>query len=308
MLTKKQVALVKLESNYNTDSVPTVAANEILVESIEVSTEGLKMLDRPTPKNTLGNYAPVYAGSLRAINIVCRYRGSGAAGTAPEMGPLMQACGLGETVNAGVSVVYAPVSSGFKSVTIYRYRDGKLQKYTGCVGSLQVSQTTLDYHKFTFSMIGHFVSETDATLVTPTYDATIPAAVKGGAFTVGGYASVISKLEFDLGNVIAQEPDYSSTDGYGTLQIVDRNVTGSFDPNNVLVATKDFMTVFTAGTPQALATGTLGPAAGNKLAIAMPAITFTDHSENDADGISKLEIPFYAAESSGDDQVTFTLT
>ena len=308
MLKKKEVILVKIETTYNTDPTPATSANEVFVDSIEVSNEGLRMLERKGPKKTLGGYKPVYAGTLKAIKIALRARGSGAAGTAPEFGPLLRACGFGETLNASTSAVYAPVSSGFESVTIYRYHDGKLHKFTGCVGNVSLSQETGNFHVFTFNMVGHFVSETDVALATPSYDTTVPIPAIGGTFSIASYGAVIGTLNIDMGNTIATPPDYNQTDGYGKCQITDRKVTGSIDPEDVLVATHDFYTKFTAGTAMAMTTSAIGPAAGNKMALSLPAVVYTGVSEGDRDGVRTRLLEFEANESTGDDQITITFT
>lgn len=308
MLMKKQVILAKIEVTYNVDPTPTVSANEIFVDSIEESNEGLRILERNGPKNTLGPLAPVYGGTLKGITLTIRAKGSGTAGTAPEFGPLLRACGLGETIVASTSVAYAPVSTGFESVTIYRYYDGKLHKYTGCVGNVSMNQDTGDFHVFTFNMIGHFVSETDVGLVTPSYDSTVPIVAIAGTFTFDSYAAIIGNLAFDLGNSIAQAVDYAGSDGYGQIRITDRAVTGSFDPEDVLVATYDFWSEFTGATTAAMTTAALGPAAGNQMALSLPAIKLTNLSGGDRDGILTRTAEFAAVESAGDDQVTITFT
>lgn len=308
MLKKKEVILSKIESTYNTDPTPSNSTDAILCESFEWANEGLRMLDRPAPKNTIGSYAPVYGGTLKALSIVVRYRGSGAAGTANDMSPLLRACGLSETLNASTSVVYKPVSTGFESCTIYRYNDGKLQKYTGCVGNLQCDFTVGGFFLFTFNMVGHFVSETDVALVSPTYDTTVPPVVLNGAFVANSYSAIISALQFDLGNTLAMPPDFNGSDGFGIIQVTDRKVTGSFDPQDVLVATHNFMSEFTAGTSMVLGTGAVGPAAGNKIQIDMAAIKISELAPGDRDGVATLQESFAAEESSGDDEVTFTFT
>jgi hypothetical protein len=308
MLLKKQVILAKNESTYRTDPTPATSANEIFVDSFEETNEGLRILERNGPKNTLGGYAPVYAGTLIGITITLRARGSGAAGTAPEFGPLLRACGFGETLNASTSVVYAPVSSGFESVTIWRYYDGKLRKYTGCVGNVSMSQDTGGFHVFTFNMVGHFSTETDVSLATPSYDSTAPIAAIGGTFTFDSYNAIINNLSWDMGNSISQAPDYNQSNGYGELRITDRNVTGSFDPEDVLVATYDFWAEFVGASTAAMSTAALGPAAGNKMALSLPALKLTNLTDGDRDGVLIRNVEFMALESSGDDQITITFT
>ncbi len=77
-------------------------------------------------------------GGMRTTEITFKVelRGSAAAGSAPEIGDLLEACGMAETVTAGSSVVYSPVSVNDKSVTIYHYAmdnsgSAVLKKLTG---------------------------------------------------------------------------------------------------------------------------------------------------------------------------------
>lgn len=305
---KKQVILVKIESTYNVDAVPTISANEVFVDSFEESNEGLRILERNGPKNSLGPLAPVYAGTLKGITITVRARGSGSAGVAPEFGPLLRCTGLGETIVASTSTAYAPVSTGFESVTIYRYYDGKRHIYTGVVGNMSMSQDTGDFHVFTFNLVGHFVSETDQTLVTPTYDTTQPIPAINGTFTFDTYNAIIGNLSFDLGNSVAQAVDYNGSDGYGTIRITDRAVTGSFDPEDVTVATYDFWAEFVGSTTAAMSTAAIGSGAGNLMALSLPAIKLTNVSPGDRDGILTRTLEYAAVESAGDDQVTITFT
>ncbi|WP_444932401.1 hypothetical protein ACJJIF_22000 (plasmid) [Microbulbifer sp. SSSA002] len=62
-------------------------------------------------------------------------KGSGAAGTPPEIAPLLRACGLAETITAGTSVEYNLASEGHESITLYLYEDGSLYKLTGVRGT-----------------------------------------------------------------------------------------------------------------------------------------------------------------------------
>ena len=308
MLMKKQVILAKIESTYNVDPTPATSSDEIFVDSIEESNEGLRILERTGPKNTLGPLAPVYAGTLIGLTITVRAAGSGTAGTPPRHGVLHRAAGLGETIVASTSVAYAPVSSGFESITIYRYYDGKLRKYTGCVGNLAMAQDTGDFTVFTYTLVGHLVSETDVALATLTFADAVPIPAIAGTFTFDSYNAIIGNLSFDLGNAVAQAVDYNGSDGYGTIRITDRNVTGSFDPEDVLVATYDFWSEFTGATTAAMSTAALGPAAGNQIALTFPALKLTNVSPGDRDGILTRAIEFSAVESAGDDQVTITYT
>jgi hypothetical protein len=53
----------------------------------------------------------VYAGTLISVSGKCEIKGSGAAGTAPEIAPLLRGAAWSETVVGGTSVTYKPTST-----------------------------------------------------------------------------------------------------------------------------------------------------------------------------------------------------
>lgn len=148
----------------------------------------------------------------------------------------------------------------------------------------------------------------DAAVLTPTYDATVEPPFIQASFTVGGYAAIISSLSWDLGIEFATPPNVNDPEGFGEVRIIGRDVNGSFNPEATLVATNDFEADFEAGTEMALDTGVIGSTEGNRFQIQMPAIAYRDTTQGDRDGVRIYEIPFGAAESSGDDEITITFT
>lgn len=309
MLTNTDIVLAKIESIYNTDPVPVVGTDGILVEAPSLSLEGARMNERPATRASLGKLKQVYGGSLRAIAFDAELKGSGAAGTAPEIGPLLRACGFGETVSGGVSVTYAPVSSSLESVTIYYYSDGgKLYKLTGCRGNVSFAMEAGGIIKASFTMTGHCVQPTDVSASAVSYDSTVPPAIVAGTFAINSYAAIIGAFNFDLGQTVATPPDINASDGYAEIRITSRDPNGSIDPEEVLIATHDFESEYRAGTSMAISIGSIGGTAGNIINIDMPAVYYRELSMGDRDGIRTLELPFGMAESSTNDEVSIAFT
>jgi len=310
MLTSREVVLVKKEVTYNTDPVPTAVANAMLIGNPSWSHEGLRMNERSVVKNTNAVEQSVFGGTLKTISIDIELKGSGAAGTAPEFGVLFEACSYVETIDAGVSVAYDPSSTTAdqESVTVYYYQDGLLHKLTGCRGTFSVNLETGAIPMATFTLTGHSVAPTDIAMVVPTLDSTVPVAVKGNAFTIGGYGADISALTFDAGVEVSTPASMKETDGFGEVFVGKRDLNGSFDPLTVLVATNDFYGDFLAGTQMALTIGTVGAVAGNKFGVTMPAVYYRDAANGDRDGIRTYEMPFGAVETTGDNEVQFLFT
>lgn len=308
MLTKKSVVLAKIEATYNTDPTPVAATDAVKVENLTHGPASQKMVEQPNVKNTLGKEKSLFGTALWQVTFDALVKGSGAAGTAPEFGALLRACGLGETIVALTSVTYAPVSTGFESVTLYVYEDGKLYKITGCVGNVAHAGEAGGAGKLSFTFTGHKLAITDETLVSPTLDTTEAPIIKSAGFTIDSYAAAISALNFDMGNQVIMPPDINASDGFGEIQITDRDINGTIDPEDVLIATNDFISDWEAGTEMALTTGVIGGTVGNRFQISMPAVSYRDASLGDRDGLRTMELPYGAHESSGDDGVSLAFT
>lgn len=306
MLIRREAILAKVESTYRTDSVPTVT-DAVFVDNQSYGSEA-RMNERKGVKETTAPFQQVYGGRLATLSFDCELKGSGAAGTAPEIGVLLQGCGMLEVISAGVSVTYTPTSSSNDSLTIYYYQDGKRKIMTGARGEASFDLTAGMFGKVSFTFTGHPGTETDTALINPTYDSTVPPAFINASFTVDSYAADISALQFSLGNQIAKPDSVKTANGYGEIRIAERDVNGTVDPEAVLVATKDFYTQWESGTNVAIDTGVVGGTAGNRYQIQMPAVAYRNIEESDREGVRTNPITFGAAEVSGDDEVSIVFT
>ncbi len=306
-LVRRRVLLAKVESTYNTDAAP-VGTDAVLIEELNWQPEGLRMVERPAIRSSLGTLQQVYGGSMLSVTFTAEVKGSGTAGTAPEIGPLFLGCGMAETIVAGTSVTYAPASASQSSLTMWFYEDGTLTKMTGCRGSFSLLGEVGGRMMGSFTFTGHFSGPTDVSLASPTYDSTIPPIMINGSFTIGGFSAVIQALAIDMGITVETPPDLSATDGYGEVAVTGRDVAGSINPEQSLVAAHDFMALFKAGTTEALSMGPIGATAGNKIQVTMPAAYYRNISPAEREGVLAYDLPFGAAESSGDDEVSLILT
>lgn len=152
-----QVFLAKIESTHRIDANPTVSADEIMTEGVEWNlAQGARMIARPAVRPSLGTLKQIFGGSLLGFQINCELKGSGTAGTAPEVGTLLRACGYGETVDPGVSVTYKPVSTGHESASCVLYEDGIMYRAVGCRGNASFSVDVGGKPMASFNLIGHY--------------------------------------------------------------------------------------------------------------------------------------------------------
>jgi len=308
LLKNRELILAKIETTENTDAVPVAGVDAVLVEEASWSLEGLRMVDRPVVKPNLSKEQQTFAGALRKVTFSCEIKGSGAAGTAPEIGPLLRACAMGETIVASTSVTYGLVSTGHETITIYYFQDGLRYILTGCRGNVNYSIEAGSKLMANFEFTGHSVAPTDVTLPAATYDATVPVGLIGVPFTANGYGAVINNLTVDLGNAIATTQDISSVDGYGCILITGRDVQGSFDPEHTLAATQDWESALRAGTLVALTTGVIGSVAGNRVQFDLDKCYYRNITPADRDAVRTLDIPFGCTENAGEDELTMVFT
>lgn len=308
MNTIRKVILAKIESTYNVDPTPAAANDAVLVEEPQVANEGLIMIERKPVRTSQAPLQFILGGRLGLYTCEVEVKGSGTAGTPPEIDPLLRACGFQVANVPATSDIYTPRSTGHESITLYVYEDGTLTKLTGCRGNVSFKLAANDRVMASFNIVGHISARTDAALPTPTLDSTQPVPFNGASFTVDSFAGEIENLNFDMGNKMATPKSVNASDGFGEIQITARDVNGSIDPEDELVATEDWIGNFTSGASMAIAVGAIGSVAGNILTPSFPATYYRDVSRADKDGIAALELPFGAVESSGDDEVSLAFT
>lgn len=307
MLVNREVILLELESTYNVDPSPVAGTNALMVENLSWAPANARMNARPAIRSSLGKLKQLFGGMLATVTFDAEIKGSGTAGVAPEIGAALQACAMSETIVANTSVTYKPTSSSIKSCTIYYYQDGKLYKFTGCRGNASMRLEAGKQGMVSFTFTGHFGTPVDEALVTPTYQTNEPPLVLSAGFTVDGYGAVISSLALDCGSQVATAPNVNNADGFGEVRVSGRDPNGSFDPEDVLIATNDFIADWRANTAMALTTGVIGTA-GNRFQLSMPKISYRNAGQGDRDGIRTFEMSYGAAENAGDDEFSLAFT
>src|SRR4030067_2372331 len=192
MLKTRAVILAEKEITYGTDSTPLPASNAILCEAPEVEVLG-KKLERNNVKSYFGTLAPINVGDGVKISITTELKGSGTAGTAPEIGPLLEACGMTHTNTPATSDAYDPNSlleDSQVSATIYFYRDKIAHKVTGCRGTWDLSGKAGEYGKIKFVFTGIYSGPVDENIRAGTYQSTLPPALFSASFAIGAYAAI----------------------------------------------------------------------------------------------------------------------
>ena len=240
---KSKTLLAKIEVTYGVDPTPTGAANAILATNVRLAPMEGQDVDRDLEQSYFGASGMIPVGLYSTLTFDVEFAGSGAAGTAPAYGPLLRMCGAAETINAGVSVEYSPITDDPESGTIYFAIDTVRHILKGARGSFVLALNAQGIPVLRFTFTGLFSVPTTQAKVTPTLtgfkDPLVATKANTPTFTIGGTAFVMRSFEFTLGNQVEQR----LLIGYEGIEIVDRKEAVKTTVEAVALATYDPFTI-----------------------------------------------------------------
>jgi hypothetical protein len=207
LLDRKKLILAKIETVYGTDSVPTGAANAILTTGLKITPMEGDDVDRELDTPYFGAQPTIPASLHAKVSFAVELEPSGTAGTAPGWGVLMRACAMAQTISAGVSVTYSPITNvPHDAVTIYVNLDGVNYVVLGARGTVKLAMAAQAIPKLEFEFQGLWTAPTDTAAPTPVYTAFAKPLVSNvtntPVFTVNATTLRLKDLTFDLANEI----------------------------------------------------------------------------------------------------------
>ena len=307
-LTKKGIVLAQTESAYATDPGGW-AGNHVIdtdKDTLDISWPA-ELEERPFSATTFTKQVPVIAERALEIALTVELKGSGVAGTAPRIGPLLRASGFLETANPGVDVTYTlvtPFPASENSVALKCYIDAGYFLLLGARGNprflLPKGKRLLGQFRFR----GLYTGPVAEAIPSLTREGT--AALLGKSATVtalgGTLTRAISNIEFDLQNELVDAPDPSKADAIKEIYILDRTVIGSLDP--AIEQASDLTGDITLwnGRTKSDFSYVVG-AAGNKLTISGKGMVINDPKLADRGGARIFQHAFGMYGDTGDDEL-----
>jgi hypothetical protein len=95
---RSRLILAKIQAAEDTEETPTPAADAARVINPRFTPDLLSLSTAEEVTNSLSIAAPIFGGGRSGMTFGAFVRGAGTAGTAPEYGPLLRACGFSETL------------------------------------------------------------------------------------------------------------------------------------------------------------------------------------------------------------------
>jgi hypothetical protein len=202
----RKVLLAKIETTYGTDAAPTGGANAVLATNVQLSPMEGQDVSRELELVTLGAQPTVPVEVHAKLTFEVELAASGTAGTAPAWGSLLRACAVAETIAAGVSVTYNPVSLAHESATLHFWVENTRYALVGARGTAAIRVEAQKVPKIAFTFTGLFTAPAEAAQATPTLTSwqkpIVATKANTPVFTLNAQALVLRSLELDLANEV----------------------------------------------------------------------------------------------------------
>lgn len=297
----------KQEATYGVDPVPTGADDAMVMTNVEFTPLGGEEIENDEMLPYLGHQGVSLTGNFVEVAGDIKLAGSGAAGTPPAYGSLIRACRRAETIVAGTSVAYNPVSQAMESVTIYTVDDGVLHKLVGGHGNMVVNFSAKTKPFIRFTMRGLYVPVT--TEANPTLDRSkflpglVSSKVNTPTLSLHGTPIVVQSVAIDAGNQI-QKTDWVNDE---EIDVDGGRMTGTIVAKATDLGVKNWFAAALAETTGALAI-THGTVAGNIVAITAPKVQVGRPSRGNNNGTLTYSLPLYIRPDAGNDDCVLTFT
>ncbi|HJQ60816.1 MAG TPA: hypothetical protein VJ890_28185 [Vineibacter sp.] len=196
------------------------------------------------------------------------------------------------------NVRYQPVSTGIPAGSVEVYMDGLRRRFRGCRGMLSLQMDAGGAWRGNVTLRGLAVDppKADAAMVTPTYDATRPGIWRASRFAIDRIANGLESSGIEVGSRVEFPADPNDPEGFTVPEITQRQVTGTANPYETLVATRNLLATLRSGSNVLIdgqIKGNAAANAGGRLAFTIPTAILTNADPDDARGFSVEQLNWF---------------
>lgn len=292
------------------EGTPETLASGDCLDVLEASfNPNFDLIERQPFRPTFSQAPSVTGKRTATITFRTEVRGSGTAGTPPQIHTALEGCIMANTNVPATSDTYAPISTGDKTFTVGFFMDGKLYRVAGAKGTFSIAGEVGNYAEIEFEFTGveDDISDTATPAFTP--NDTLPAPLLGTAMEFIGVSDLcVTSMSLDMANNIVPRECMNKDSGHAGTAMVGRRPVGQIVVEEVLEATHSYWNDWKVGT-EGEWTFVIGSVAGNIATVTAPKVRITAIALNDADGIAKLTIDFEInQDTAGDDELEIEFT
>ena len=299
-LMRKLAVLALIEQTVGTPAVPQ-AANALLVSDVTITPLEGDSVERDNIRPFFGSGGSMLVTEYQKAAFSIECAGVNPAGTLPRYTDLLRACAVSATNTPGDKTVFAPVTEGIESLTLWANVDGTLHKMHGVRGEFELKLQAKQIPKFSFDFMGSFTPATDQAPPAVNYTGFLsPLGVNKANTTleIDGLRVACSAFTFKCGNRVIKR-DLMNVD---TVEITGRSSSGSVTFENTSVATRDWIGKAREGAVVAL-TVRHGQGATNTVAFKSARAQLGKPSYSDDDGVQMVTFPLsFIPSDAGNDE------
>lgn len=202
---RTKIITVEVEGTYGQDAAPD-GGDAILATQVRLMPMEGNDISRDLDTPHFGAQPTIPAEVHAKLEFRVELQGSGAAGTPPGYSKVLRALGIAETISAGVSVAYSPVTDDHEAVTVHFFVGSTRYKLLGTrgTGSIQIDAQGIPYLLVTLT--GLYSPAGESARPTPNLTAFQPPEIGTTAntptFQMGGVDFVMRSFKLDLGNEV----------------------------------------------------------------------------------------------------------
>lgn len=237
---RSKILLFGIETTYGVDPTLTGAADAILATNVTLTPMDGNDVSRNLEVPWLGAQGTLPSELHATLAFNVEMAPSGVAGTAPAWGPLLRACAVAETIAAGASVTYNPISDNHESATFNLWIGNTLYTATGVRGTCDFMVNAQGIPVIEFKFTGLWVKPAEA--VRPTPDLSrfkkplLATSAHTPTFTINSVPFVMRSFKLTLANQVVPsfligEEEVLITDRADLIETTVRATTiTTFDP------------------------------------------------------------------------------
>lgn len=320
-IVSQQSLLAKVEATYSTDPTPAGANAVACINEIT-----LAPVTEDSQPVSVDAFLDSYEHVEGSIHVVCSFstplKGSGSAGTEPEITPLLKACGF-KHLNTGatsdaftLASTFGTLNTGYQSATFYIEDGTHKHQLHGCYGTLSIEANPASFPVANWTFTGLYERPTDvATFTAPTYDTSRPQPSRGLTMTLGGVAGGATfrpvNWTLDLNREVHLSRSMAASFGIAAVELGRCVPAGTFGAVVLPLASHDWYADLEAATLASMSMVWNG-GAGNITTITTAggtggmAVRTLDRGEDN--GVMTWDAGYSVGRSSGNDSINITFT
>jgi hypothetical protein len=294
---KSMIVLLKRETTYKTDAVPTGAANALQLENVAFTPMTAEELKREWIRSGYGEFPTDFTNMGASLTGELVMVGGGGLGNIPYYDDLMRIVGWASQNTAGVKHEYKLISEGFESGSLYVHRgsstSGLVHKLLGTRGKwTSIKVDANGYLRIGVELLSLYASPVSSVMPAnvnyghANMAAALPVNDVNSDFTLDGYAAVLHSLELSSGMNVKNRDLINDN----SVRSNGRAITGQLVIDEPPLASKDYWSVVKNRTKVAIQL-VQGVTAGEVVQLDASKVQLGIIELGDADGDATMGFP-----------------